>query len=272
MNTETNYNFNRTQQKNWFPYSYSKNPNDFIILNGVHGRCPTVKCSEDCQQSNIDYWKNFTVEHVVDGDIDIGCFGCSFTYGSHLKYEDTWPALLQKTLGMKTANFGVPGGGVDACFINLKNCFEKYKIKTAVILLPQFDRKLCTFEKQGNYFQMPVAPNTEWHYGDNVASNFFDSAFILQQIKRTKKHIVEDIDNKHSIGKLKQLISFCKDNKIQLYLSSWCNEVYNHMKDLSVNLLPFYDLHVVEQRAQDGEHPCVQHNQIWVDDIKSKIL
>ena len=167
-----------------------KNPNDFIILNGVHGRCPTVKCSEDCQQSNIDYWKNFTVEHVVDGDIDIGCFGCSFTYGSHLKYEDTWPALLQKTLGMKTANFGVPGGGVDACLINLKNCFEKYKIKTAVILLPQFDRKLCSFEKEGNYFQMPVAPNTEWHYGDNVASNFFDSAFILQQIKRTKKHIV----------------------------------------------------------------------------------
>ena len=31
-------------------------------------------------------------------DCDIACFGCSFTYGSYVDYNETWPYLLEKEL------------------------------------------------------------------------------------------------------------------------------------------------------------------------------
>ena len=271
MTIKVKYKFDKEQQRNWFPYSYSKDPDNFIIQNGVHGRCPNTTCKEDCQEDNKDYWKNFTEDDVVDKEIDIGCFGCSFTYGSFLSYENTWPALLQESLMKKTGNFGVPGGGVDACFINLKNCFKKHKIKTAIVLLSPFERRLCRFEKQGYYFQMPVGSHTDWPYDDNIANNFFDRSFIIQQIKNTNKEIIEDIDNNYSIEILNQLIHFCNVNNIKLYLSSWSSDVYKYLKNRFTNLLPFYNLNTVKERAGDGQHPCKGHNQIWVDNIKIKI-
>jgi hypothetical protein len=39
--------------------------------------------------------------------------GCSFTFGTGLPYESTWPSLVSKQLGLDLINLGTPGHGLD---------------------------------------------------------------------------------------------------------------------------------------------------------------
>ena len=41
-----------------------------------------------------------------------GAFGCSFTFGTGLHQEETWPSILSDKLGKKVWNFGLGGSGV----------------------------------------------------------------------------------------------------------------------------------------------------------------
>jgi len=270
MMNKVNYQIDKDKQRHWFPYSYSEHSEDFVIPNGVHGRCPNIKCSDDCKSDNPDYWKNFSITDTVSTSIDIGCFGCSFTYGSFLEHSDSWPDVLEKQTGVSTGNFGIPGGGIDSCFINLKNAYHKFGIKRAVVLVPYLDRRLCSFKINNLYFQYPIGPHSLWPFDDVVSSAFFDKDFIETKIEETKKDIVLDVDNKYSWQKLDQIIEFCK-NKIDLYVSSYDRNVYKKLIDTDTKTLSFYDLNAVDDRAVDKQHPCGLHNKIWVDSIKTDI-
>lgn len=51
-----------------------------------------------------------------DHDIDVVCFGCSFTMGTGLRNFDTWPMQLQTQTGMTVANLGHAGSSNDTAF------------------------------------------------------------------------------------------------------------------------------------------------------------
>tara|TARA_B100000085_G_C18518889_1_gene502849 strand:- start:283 stop:1101 length:819 start_codon:yes stop_codon:yes gene_type:complete len=272
MHKKVNYKFDKEKQKSWFPYSVSDVKDDFIIQNGVHGHCPNEICDDDCNSDNVKYWHNFKIDDIIDNSPEIGCFGCSFTYGSFLSQMDTWPNILGQELSLDTGNFGVPGGGADSCFVNLKNAFHRYKIKKAIILLPVMARRLLKFELNSLHFQMPIGPHTEWPFDVFASQQYFDKNFIMEKIQAVKNEIQKDSDNAYSKNIVYEIKKFCKINEIDLYASSWDFETYRYLKDESINLLPFYDMSFSNQRAGDGQHPCRQHNVDWVSTIKTRIL
>lgn len=51
-----------------------------------------------------------------DGNIDIVCFGCSFTMGTGVHVEHTWPAQLAQLTGLRVANLGHAGSSNDTAF------------------------------------------------------------------------------------------------------------------------------------------------------------
>jgi hypothetical protein len=272
MTEKVNYKFNKDQQKNWFPYTISTKPDDFILQNGVHGRCPHVICDDSCNQHNPLYWKNLQIEDVVQGPVEIGCFGCSYTYGVFLKESDTWPSLLQQSVLRQTGNFGLPGGGADACLINLTNAYNHYKIKTAIILFPLMDRRLLKFKSKDLFFQMPIQSYSEWPFDELVSQNYFDKTFITEQIKNIKKEITLDVNNTYTKEKILQTKHFCEKNGITLFAGSWNRETESFLKKNNFNLLPFYDISVSDDRAIDTQHPCRTQNLDWISKIETSIL
>jgi lysophospholipase L1-like esterase len=47
---------------------------------------------------------------------DVVCFGCSFTMGTGIHSQDTWPAQLQAMTGLQVANLGHAGSSNDTAF------------------------------------------------------------------------------------------------------------------------------------------------------------
>ena len=272
MLNDVNHKHDKESQKDWFPYSISTRPDDFVIQNGVHGRCPDVVCNDDCQRDNPRYWKNLKISDVIDNSPEIGCFGCSFTYGSFLQEDATWPYLLQQSLQRQTGNFGVPGGGADACLTNLVNAHSQFKIKTAIVLFPVMHRKLLKFQSKGLYFQMPIGPHSSWPFDEFLAQNYFDRSFIIDKIEQVKRQIASDIEQIYSKEKIIRIKDYCEEKSIALYTSSWDKQTRHFLVHNNFNVLPLYDMEVSKDRAGDNEHPCGAHNIDWVSNIATSIL
>ena len=272
MPNNVNHKYDKESQKQWFPYSISGESEDFIIQNGVHGRCPDVICSEDCQHDNPRYWQNLRINDVISNSPEIGCFGCSFTYGSYLQENETWPYLLGQSLKKQTGNFGVPGGGADACLTNLVNAYKRFKIKTAVVLLPVMDRRLLKFQSKDLYFQMPIGPQSSWPFDEFLAQNYFNQKFITDKIEEVRRQIIADTEQEYSKQKIIDIKNYCGEKSITLYASSWNKETRDFLKQNNFNVLSGYDMSVSEERAGDKQHPCKVHNIDWVTKIETSIL
>lgn len=67
-----------------------------------------------------------------DQHVDIICFGCSFTMGTGLKYEYSWPAQLEQITKLRTANLGHAGSSNDTVFRFADYYLEKLKPRYAV--------------------------------------------------------------------------------------------------------------------------------------------
>ena len=69
-----------------------------------------------------------------DSDIDIVCFGCSFTMGTGVQVEDTWPMQLQSLTGMQVANLGHAGSSNDTAFRFARHYLPQLRPRYAVWL------------------------------------------------------------------------------------------------------------------------------------------
>jgi hypothetical protein len=67
-----------------------------------------------------------------DQPIDIVCFGCSFTMGTGLHEQDTWPSQLQQLSGKIVANLGHAGSSNDTAFRLAEYYLKLLKPKYAV--------------------------------------------------------------------------------------------------------------------------------------------
>lgn len=62
--------------------------------------------------------------------------GCSFTEGTAIHLDQTWPTYLSKLLGLHVWNLGSGGGSVDTVFRILDYYIDKLKPKFVFILIP----------------------------------------------------------------------------------------------------------------------------------------
>ena len=67
-----------------------------------------------------------------DTKIDVVCFGCSFTMGTGVHAEHTWPAQLQQLTGLRVANLGHAGSSNDTAFRFAKYYLPYLKPKWAI--------------------------------------------------------------------------------------------------------------------------------------------
>lgn len=69
-----------------------------------------------------------------DHQYDIVCFGCSFTMGTGVAYQHTWPAQLEQITGLTCANLGHSGSSNDTVFRMADYYLEKLRPRYAVWL------------------------------------------------------------------------------------------------------------------------------------------
>ena len=169
-------------------------------------------------------------------------------------------------------NFGVPNGGIDACYVNLINSHKIFEIKKAVVLIPFLHRRLLKFTKNNLYFQWPINAHTEWEFNQEISKDYFDIEFIKKELKKIKQELILDTDDTYSLKILKDITLYCEINHIDLYLSSFEANTYKIIKQKYHNILPFYDMSITNERAVDGIHPCKHHNRDWVEKIKNFLL
>lgn len=67
------------------------------------------------------------------------CVGDSFTFGAQVHDEETWPAFLERSLGVRTINAGVFGFGLDQSILRAEQLAPLYKPDLLIVGLIQDD-------------------------------------------------------------------------------------------------------------------------------------
>lgn len=262
---------NKEEMENFWFFHYSNDKSSYVSYSGVHHRCETP-----CEIDHPYYWSNMPFhDHFNDRDLRndehaIGCFGCSFTYGSGIRSEDTWPFLLQQKTNTNCLNFGTIGAGIDSIYLNLKASRRDYKFKKVIILLPEFDRRLARIKHQENWLKWPVLVNrpvtfellpTPVHKTLNL-----DMDKLQSHGESVIKKIVKDEHSKYDKRIVKKIINFCKTNYEQFSITSWSGQVYDFLRDnFQDNTIHFYDSK--GPKAVDSLHPTRMQNTRFVNNI-----
>jgi hypothetical protein len=233
-----------------------------------------------CSNSKEDFifYYEFTRDSFVDTYRDrnhigfnkefIPCFGCSFTYGAGQPDTETWPYLLSQKTNKNFLNLGMSGSGIDGIYNNLKLLYQKHKFDQCVILFPNFERRIVRSQIQDLWIRMHST--VDIFETDNVYQ-FYTDKNLRKKMKIIKEKIIKDVENYYSKKFLLKIINFCKNNNIELYGSSWDDDVYDYLKTHNnLKLLPkFPELSTFEERADDGGHPHKKYYDFFADQIKN---
>ena len=198
----------------------------------------------------------------------IPCFGCSFTYGQGQPETNTWPSILSRETNRNFLNMGVCGIGIDGIYKNLTLLHKKHQFEQCVILLPTFSRRMVSCKIDGVYFTIPSSVNIEDATSDY---QFYRNKKVISKMTKVKDSIAKDISDQYSKLFLTKIVNYCTKNKIKLLLSSWDDDVYDHLqrKRNILRLNQFPKLSLFKERANDGVHPTRKHYQLFVDQISS---
>ena len=135
-------------------------------------------------------------------DCDCAVFlGCSFTIGIGIPYENTWPHLVSKELGLKCFNLGQGNGSWDTSFRIGSYWIEKLNPKYVIAMGPPSTR----------YEIMPHG-TISIHQEENFKNTLLSDLFMF--------------DRNYELNKQKNIIalkSFCKNTLIMEYDSEWFN-------------------------------------------------
>lgn len=117
-------------------------------------------CSNTIEYRYNDYGyrSDESYEKLLNGDVDyIACIGCSNTEGIGIKYENTWPYLLGKKLGLPVMNLGLTSAGIDYCIYQYYNLIHSAhdirKPSKIFILEPPYNRFSICNNEEFTFFQ-----------------------------------------------------------------------------------------------------------------------
>ena len=270
----------------WCPWYYSSKTDDFTFDNRLLEEfslpADQIPWNIEGNIGKKNYHNQPHHDYDTDKNYEIGCFGCSITYGSALRRSEIWPNLLHPN----NLNLGVPGLGIDGIFYNLKNAIEKFKWKKTFILLPNFDRKLLKIDiPDFGHTRIPVTAGdgrewmTEWsqtdfkHWAWEMLSRNTSKDFMKiwkNQYNKIFLEILQDEVENYSIEYLEKIIKLCQDNHLDVYYGTWNEEVFEWLGE---NIeykkkLPFFK---TIDKAQDRRHPGPASHKRWVDAVKQQL-
>ena len=121
--------------------------------------------------------------------------GCSFTEGTGLHLEQTWPHLLSSKLGLTVWNLGSGGGSIDTVFRILEHYIDRLKPASIFLLIPPETR----FEYCDIHNGFPIIQIGSLGRHDSFAKEWLSQPF--NSIHNTKKTMlaIEQICAKSNI-------------------------------------------------------------------------
>ena len=186
-------------------------------------------------------------------DTETACFGCSFTYGHGLEYDQTWPHYL----GSDTKNFGVGGNSISGIVGTAHWYGQNFKCENLVMLLPQFCRLQIEDQKNGLWTFIPFRSDKEDAEAKETIRDivmFGEPSLMFSGYSNRMKDLLIEIKQ-----------------KTNLYLTSYQPDTYE-MIDKTMNgvckILPFYEMSDDFERASDQTHPGPEHNRIFANQIR----
>ena len=189
--------------------------------------------------------------------------GCSVTHGTGIEKNKIWPTLITK----KNINLSCPGFGIDAIYITLKKALQEFSFDKVVILFPNLNRRLMKIKNKDTIYSIPFV------LMQNINDPTFKDSYygtarddISSQQQKTKKKIVNDLDNIYSKRFLHKISNLCLPENI--FVSSWNKETYKILSNYFVNILPFF---AQVDLANDNQHPGEVSHKKWANSINDFI-
>lgn len=193
-------------------------------------------------------------------DTKIACFGCSFTFGSELEYDQTWPYFI----GKDAKNYGMGGSSISSIVGTARAYLEDHSCEKMIILLPHPCR-LQLEDKDGTVHTLLPgrSPDVENKFKDinRDIVIFGEGSLLLSGYANSLKENLKAISD-----------------KTDLYLSSYTPETYDCLPSLNEDypgnvigakfkILPFYEMSGEYEMASDKEHPGPDHNRAFTKQI-----
>jgi len=118
--------------------------------------------------------------------------GDSFTYGTCLDNEHTWPVILEKKLKETVNNLAVPGAGIDLIYNNFVRLCKEHSFKKIIIVLPVLERRVikCRVDN-GKFYRVP---NTFSPDDDDNEWRYANYSVVKKRRKCIEEQMVKDID------------------------------------------------------------------------------
>ena len=182
---------------------------------------------------------------------ETACFGCSFTYGALLEYNQTWPYHL----GSGAKNFGVVGNSISAIVGTAHWYVQNFKCDKLVMLLPHACRLQFNDQKKGLWTFIPLLdndPRAKEMIKDIVM--FGEPSLLFSGYSNRMKELLVEINQ-----------------KTDLYVTSYQDDTYDMLKKTMndvCKVLPLYDITSEYEMASDQKHPGPEHNRIFADKIR----
>jgi len=192
-----------------------------------------------------DYRDEFT-------DTGTACFGCSFTYGSFLEYDQTWPYHL----GGNTKNYGVGGSSISSVIGTAREYVKNFDCEKIAILLPHPCRLQLEDDTGKVHTLLPGrSPEIEKKF-EEISRDivmFGESSLLLAGYSNDLKNILKEISQ-----------------KTKVYLSAYDKDVYDCLSLLNeghYKMLPFYEMSSEFTLASDNAHPGPEHNRLFAESV-----
>lgn len=249
----------------WFPNTYSNNKKGIIYKNSILNCQSDYGCGTEDNCIHDPPWKLFKFEEYFKKD-HYGhlTIGCSYTYGSEIKKEQTWRSFLTNSI-----DISVPGIGIDGMWQNLKYLTKQEGIKfdKIVIVLPDLCRKTFRVKNDDQYFNFIICPVMQ----DESNVNF---AFHPREMKRLQdkfQRFVVMRGEEYGRRVLARMVKWLNCQEFEFYISSWDNEVYRYLKKNidQERLLEKFDTEYEINPNIKHASPLAHSN--WFNRIKNRI-
>lgn len=201
--------------------------------------------------------------------IDLGVFGCSFTFGVGLPEDALWHKILSKELNVSSLNFGLPAASIETIVDVFLIMSKHIKMNTAIFLLPSISRlQIAKKHPEGEFVNyLNIIPSYNSSLGEyfGINEDLIYRAIPDEEIYKICKNKIYLLDH------------IAKERGIKLYLSSWDKTTYDLLKmlDLKSIVLPLWTSQTQEfadsDLARDRKHPGPKHHLLFVDRITNSI-
>ncbi len=171
-------------------------------------------------------------EHTVSNPSTIACFGCSHTFGVGLKYEDTWPSILETLLEGKyqVNNYGISGASLDTISRVIYSYLLTQTPSIICCLLPDiFRRELFdsdSTESPNNYMYIG---EDDWVFGSSLKEKCEKANFPFLDYRAYRRFTDEPNCIFNFIRNLKFIESMCNQHNIPILFATWDSYTLNYI-------------------------------------------